>query len=202
MSSYMQALKRTQQVVTPRVEPRRIAREVEAPAVAASAPEVAALLDSLRALAAQGTPARVLVFAPVVAGPAAREVVDALAGRARELRLPVAVAGLARSGGAATLAERGTATRPPCGLDLDGAALGAAVGEWLSGTAAAQLVLIDAPSVLSSIDALLLAGACDGMVLVAESGVTARADLRAAAARVQAAGCRALGVVLTRRYPM
>jgi len=202
MSSYMQALKRTQQVVTPLVEPRRLAREVEAAAASASVPEIGALLDTLRALAAQGTPARVVVFAPVAAGAAAREVVDALAGRARELRLPVAAAALARSGGGATLAERGAAVRPPRTLDLDGPALGAAVGEWLSGAAAAQLVLIDAPPVLSSIDALLLAGACDGLVLVAESGATRRADLRTAAARVHAAGCRALGVVLTRRHLM
>jgi len=111
MSSYMQALKRTQQVVTPLVEPRRLAREVEAAAASASVPEIGALLDTLRALAAQGTPARVVVFAPVAAGAAARE-------------------------------------------------------------------------------------------LVAESGATRRADLRTAAARVHAAGCRALGVVLTRRHLM
>jgi hypothetical protein len=208
MSSYMQALKRLRDDPTPLAprrptDERRTVSEESAARVTtlappsprnAASPGVAALLDHLRGLAAQGEPARVLVFAPVEPGVAASGLVDALAARARELELPVAVAGLTRSGGGAQLAARGTAPRT---LPLDGAQLAPALAGWLDGHAAAQLVLIDAPPVLGSIDALLLGAACDGLVLVAQTHATARRALRDAAARAGAAGCHMLGVVLT-----
>ncbi len=50
-----------------------------------------------------------------------------------------------------------------------------------------------------SVDAVLLGAACDGLVLVAEDGVTDRSALRAAADRARDSGCRPLGVVLTTR---
>lgn len=212
MSTYMKALRRLERdgqmapapAAAParrwaeRDDPRESARRV-APAPPLAAPEAAALLDRLRALAAQGEPARVLVLAPVVVPGAARGVVDGLAARAGELRLPLAVAELARSGGVAHLIERGgrAEVRPPCAIDLDGADRGAALRDWLDGVAGAPLVLIEAPPLQRSIDAVLLAAACDGLLLVAETGATERADLRAAAERARNSGCRTLGVVLT-----
>ena len=207
MSSYMQALKRLRDDALPAAAAPRAASQEAArtrpvaraaaaaatPAVPSAAPQINALLDRLRALAAQGAAARVLVFAAVESGGAARRVVDALAARGRELGLPVAAAELTRAGGQAQLAARGSAPR---GLTLDGPALPAGLAAWLDDCAAAPLVLFDAPPVLSSIDGLLLAAACDGLVLIAETGATARQALREASARAQAAGCRLLGVVL------
>jgi Mrp family chromosome partitioning ATPase len=160
---------------------------------------MAHLLDQLRTLAAQGAPARVIVFAAVEPGAAARRVVTGLAARARALDLAVAVGELTRRGAQALLVERDSTPRAGRALELDGAGLAAALQTWLEPNAAAQMVLIEAPPVAASVDALLLAGACDGIVLVAETGATARAALRAAADRVRHAGCRALGVVLTRQ---
>lgn len=53
--------------------------------------------------------------------------------------------------------------------------------------------------VLRSVDAVLLGAAGDGLILVAEDGVTERAALRAAADRARDGGCRTLGVVLLKR---
>ncbi len=64
-----------------------------------------------------------------------------------------------------------------------------------------ELVIITGPSLATSLDAALLAGVCDGLVIVAESGVTASDALKVAAERARIAGCRILGVVMrtTRR---
>ena len=140
-----------------------------------------------------------LVFAPVSVPGAARGVLEALAMRARELRLPIAVAELTRAAGAPQLVARGGEARPPRPLELDGAGLAATLREWLGELATASLVLIDAPPIQRSVDAVLLGAACDGLVLVAETDVTERAALRAAAERARDGGCRTLGVVLTKR---
>lgn len=210
MSTYMKALRRLERdgQIAPAAAPamRRAAREAdEAPArrpaapAAAAPPEVEALFDRLRTLAAPGAAARVLVFAPVDRPGAARGVVEALAARARELRLPVAIAELTRAGGAAQLAPRGGEGWPPLPVDLDGPGLAAGLREWVGTAATAPLVLIDAPPLRRSIDAVLLGAACDGLVLVAETDATERGALRAAAERAREGGCRTLGVVLTRR---
>lgn len=217
MSNYIQALKRLD-ADAPRGagavarRPERALRDEEAavraeapaenraqPAAAGEDRAMAPLLDQLRTLAAQGARARVIVFAAVEPGPLARRVVTGLAARARGLDLPVAVGDLTRSGAQALLVERGSPPRAGRPLELDGAGLAAALQAWLEPLAAAQLVLIEAPPVGTSVDALLLAGACDGIVLVAETGATSRAALRAAADRVRRAGCCALGVVLMRQ---
>ncbi len=68
---------------------------------------------------------------------------------------------------------------------------------WIAETApAAELVVIAGPPLAVSIDAALLACACDGLVIVAESEVTDRAALRTAAERARIAGCRTLGIVM------
>ena len=216
MSTYMKALRRLERdgqlaaapAVPARPWPTREAatRETEAaparravPGAPRSAtPAVAELLDRLRALAAQGEPARVLVFAPIAVPGGARGVVDGLAARGAELRLPVAVAELARYGGAAQLIERAgrAETRPAAAIDLDGARLADGLRDWLAAVEQAPLVLIEAPPLQHSIDAVLLAAAADGLVLVAETGVTERADLRAAVERTRGSGCRVVGLVL------
>ena len=209
MSTYMKALRRLEHdgQMTPSAIParRRAVREAEevsarqrATASAPAPAEVEALFGGLRTLAAPGGAARVLVFAPVAVPGAARGVVEALAARARELCLPVAVGELTRANGAALLASRGGDGRAPRPLDLDGPALAAGLREWVD-AAAAPLVLLAAPPLLRSVDAVLLGAVCDGVVLVAETGATERGALRAAADRARDGGCRMLGVVLTRR---
>jgi hypothetical protein len=156
---------------------------------------IAGLLDRLRTVGGQADAARVLVFAAVGPDGSTRAVIDGLAGRGRELTIRVGVGELTRIAGQAVLAERGGAARRA--LELDGGPLTAAVASWLEPLGDPQLVLIEAPPVATSADALLLATACDGLVLVAQTGVTARAALRTAIERATAAGCRTLGVVLT-----
>jgi hypothetical protein len=219
MSNYMQALRRLEQGeeratplardtlrrpepdgTDPRsaASPARIAPPSAADTAARGAAGglCAALLDRLRERAARGEPARTLVFAPVTPGRAARTVVDGLIARGRELALHIAAAELTRANGQPLLAERGGGRRP---LDLDGLARASAVAGWIAQLGDAPLVLIEAPAVSVSADGLLFAAACDGLVLVAETGVTPRAALRDAAARAQAAGCRPLGVVTVGR---
>ncbi|MBX3025247.1 hypothetical protein KF840_10085 [bacterium] len=87
----------------------------------------------------------------------------------------------------------------PLPLPLDGPELGAALRAWLDAQPPAPLRLIEAPPLQRSLDAVLLAGACDGLLLVAETGVTTRAALRAAAERAREGGCVTVGVVLTGR---
>ncbi|HSQ01251.1 MAG TPA: hypothetical protein VL049_28860 [Candidatus Dormibacteraeota bacterium] len=212
MSTYMKALRRLESdgqlaAPAPATAPvvRRATRDAEEAtrrrlptSPASAAPEIEALLDQLRTLAAQGDGARVLVFAPVSIPGAARGVLEALATRGRELRLPIAVAELARTAGTPQLVVRG-GEAPARPLELDGPGLSATMREWRGDLAPAPLVLIDAPPLQRSVDAVLLAAACDGLVLVAETGLTERAALRAAAERARDGGCRTLGVVLTRR---
>ena len=59
-----------------------------------------------------------------------------------------------------------------------------------------DLVVVTGPPLATSIDAALLACACDGLVIVAESEVTERAALHVAAERARIAGCKTLGVVM------
>ncbi|MGD9763487.1 MAG: hypothetical protein AB7V27_07230 [Candidatus Binatia bacterium] len=214
MSNYMRALRRHAENHLPKqtaalsAAVRRVTREAGeiaalrlAPVPAASERAVGAtaeLLDRLRAPAAQGGPARVLVFVPVQTAGAARAVVDGLAARGRDLGLSLAVAELIRHGGAAMLTARRPGIDVPArAVELDGPGLGRGLADWLGGCAAAPLVLIEGPAALAAVDGLLLGAACDGVVLVAETGRTERAALRTAADRARAAGCRVLGVVLT-----
>lgn len=60
----------------------------------------------------------------------------------------------------------------------------------------ADLVLCDSSPVLLVPDNLFLAGAVDGVVLVARAGVTTRRDLARAKALLDAAGARLVGVVI------
>lgn len=67
----------------------------------------------------------------------------------------------------------------------------------------ADIVIVDAPPLLSVADAAALAGACDGAVLVARHGRTTRDQLRSAVDQLRAVDARLIGAVLTkaRTYP-
>ena len=165
-----------------------------------------ALLDGLRAVTASDASTRAVVFAAVSASAASSRVIGGLAATADQLGLAVVVADITENGRRALLAPRRSlpaTTAEGCDhagimLEVDRATLATAAKHWLAqcGTAA-DLVLIEGPPLASSIDAALLARGCDGLVLVAETGVTERAALQTAAERARLAGCQILGIVLS-----
>ncbi len=59
-----------------------------------------------------------------------------------------------------------------------------------------DLLIVAAPPILSSVDALLVARACDGLVLVAEPLATQREEFEIAVERARASGCQVLGLVM------
>jgi hypothetical protein len=167
----------------------------------APAPGFTSLLDRLRAHAAQGMPARALVFAAPTTSASPGLVMEGLAAQAEHLGLRVVrgeLHGACNRSKPARLAL--TAERPNrCGLNVAPrpAALDAEVQAWLGQHRDADLVLIEGPPLLDSIDAALVARACDGLILVAERGVTERSAVRDAASRARISGCALLGVVVT-----
>jgi hypothetical protein len=166
------------------------------------APGFTELLDRLRAYATQGIPARALVFAAATPSAASAHVMEGVTARAELLGMQV-VRGEMRGVPARSYAPARPALpveRPnhhslavapqPTALDLE-------VQGWLGQHRDADLVLIEGPPLLQSIDAALVARACDGLILIAERGVTERRALQEAARRARISGCALLGVVLT-----
>ncbi len=59
-----------------------------------------------------------------------------------------------------------------------------------------DLLIVEAPPMLKSVDAALLGRACDGLVLVVEALATKQEDLEAAVEKARAAGCPPIGLVI------
>lgn len=96
-------------------------------------------------------------------------------------------------GGAAALGSR-----RPESLDLSRLEDGLGLAQWLQSVSAeADLLVIEAPGVLSSADTLLLAKASDGLAIVVEPLITDRKALKAAVNRAQASGCRLVGLIVS-----
>jgi len=164
----------------------------------AAHPGIASLLDNIRLLAT-GRSVRSVVFA----GASTAEAVDTLAAdlayHANTNGMKAIVAALTAHGGRSFVT-------PVTGFDGDGTPLEveldtklstAALHDWLGRNAShGELLVICAPPLATSIDGALLACACDGLVIVAESEVTERAALQTAAERARITGCRTLGVVM------
>ena len=71
---------------------------------------------------------------------------------------------------------------------------------WYSrASEACDLLLVEAPPMLTSVDAALLARCADGLVLVVESLSTRQEDLETAVERARAAGSPPIGLVLDQR---
>jgi hypothetical protein len=160
------------------------------------------LFDNLRALA-NGRPIRVLVFASVSVEESPRPVITGLAAEALRLGRRVVIAALTESAGRSLLQRRPCESDQATGagdalpLDFSRPDWQAAFEHWACDAAAdADLVIIEGRPLGQSIDAALLARACDGLVLVARTEVTPRQTLQAAAERARAVGCRTLGVVM------
>ena len=83
------------------------------------------------------------------------------------------------------------------GFDLSVANTDQKLTEWLrASSTGSDMVVIEAPGILSSADTLLLSKACDGLALVVEPMVTDRSALKAAVTRAQASGCKVVGLIV------
>jgi hypothetical protein len=161
---------------------------------------IATLFDNIRTLASSRA-TRTLVFAGAIGTDAVHSVTEALAHHARRRGMVVFVAELTRTDGGQMLVARMPIASHDAphtlAIDLNGAAAPGELNAWVDRTVAtSDLVLLEGPPLADSIDAALLACACDGLVIVADAEVTPRSALQVAAERSQIAGCRILGVVM------
>jgi len=85
-------------------------------------------------------------------------------------------------------------------LDLRGGPVPAPLSSWLeSARSVHDVVIIEAPPLGISVDAAIVARACDGLILVVEPNATPRDALSVAVERAETVGCRVLGVVMQGR---
>jgi Mrp family chromosome partitioning ATPase len=164
----------------------------------ATHPGIATLLDNIRMLSS-GRASRVVVFCGASTAEAVTTLASALAAHAEQSGMKAFVGTLTRT-------TRGTVVAPAADfstvattleIDLNAGSSTAELQGWVERVAPnSDLVVLTGPPLATSIDAALLACACDGLVIVAESEVTERATLQIAAERARIAGCRTLGVVM------
>ncbi|MEM6796159.1 MAG: hypothetical protein AAF725_19450 [Acidobacteriota bacterium] len=154
-----------------------------------------------------------VVIAAVEKAEAARSVIAGLIIQAHLRGLRLALGKLVPGQGFRLLRKRlprgvqdDDATRPPRLRDSDDMALhivGAPDDDQLrtwyaEASEDRDLLLIEAPSMLSSVDAALLARACDGLVLVVHALDTRQEDLETALERARAAGSPPIGLIMDR----
>ncbi len=181
------------------------------------------LFDNLR-LMGNGGPVKSVVLAGAATKDGTAQVSSGLAllARSRGLRVLVAdveeglsqpvlrprnsavrdtVAGHSRRRGAGEGAKNGSSLAA-IALDLRGGPVPTELTGWLgSASGSYDLVIVEAPALGRSVDAALLARACDGLILVVDSKVTTKDALRSAVDRAQAVGCRILGLVMNGAQP-
>jgi hypothetical protein len=154
------------------------------------------LLESIR-LIANGRARRVVVFCGASTAEAVTTLAQDLAEHADRSGLTPFVGALFRSASGTIIAAANDAAASAQAVDLDAGLTVETFGAWIDRVAPrSDLVVMTGPPLATSIDAALLACACDGLVIVAESEVTERAALQVAAERARIAGCKTLGVVM------
>ena len=166
------------------------------------------LYDQIR-LSAAAREKRTFLFAPVSGPEPVSDVTAGLAAYIEHLGYQVVRAELAVWDGRPVLRRRREASLESLSVlglafegdlmrvDLSSATAQAELAEWIeAATRTADVLLIEGRPLGESIDAALVARACDGLILVVQPGVTERSALQTAADRARAAGCRTLGVVL------
>jgi hypothetical protein len=161
---------------------------------------IATLFDNIRALAS-GSATRTLVFAGAAASDSVHSVSEGLAQHAQRHGMSAFIAELIASENGPLLVPRtqapGHDSPGALGIDLNSGVAPGELNAWVERCAGnSDLVILEAPPLADSIDAALLACACDGLVIVADAEVTSRTALQLAAERSQIAGCRTLGVVM------
>ncbi len=159
----------------------------------------ATLFNNLRARAGE-EPLRCLVFAGVSAVEPVHAVINGLAEHVEGVGLNVLRAELTQAAGGPLLRRHRHELSDggdPLELDLHSREWHADFSRWLRAAAGRpDLVLIEGRPLAESIESAVLARACDGLVLVAQTEVTERTGLQTAAARARAAGCRVWGLVM------
>ncbi len=168
----------------------------------------ATLLDAMRAVTGKSqTPS--IVVAGIAREASALAIIDGVAAQAtlRGVRLQIgdvdvtqthrtlSLRGEHAADPGSTSETRGRDTSLP--FELTAATAEEGLGTWfVTAGVGADLLLVAAPPILSSVDALLVARACDGLVLVAEPLATQREEFEIAVERAKASGCRVLGLVM------
>jgi hypothetical protein len=159
-------------------------------------PGIATLLDNIRMLSGQRAGRIVVLCGASTAEPVA-PLAAQLAAHAEARGMRAMVATLLRTPTGSVLTPSAGDDATSLRVDLDAGASLDELHAWAQRVApASDLVVLTGPPLASSIDAALLACACDGLVIVAESEVTDRTALQTAAERARIAGCRTLGVVM------
>lgn len=159
-------------------------------------PGIATLLDNIRMLSGQRTSRIVVLCGASTAEPVA-PLAAQLAAHAEARGMRAMVGTLLRTATGSVLTPSSADDAATLRVDLDAGASPDDLHAWAQRvTPANDLVVLTGPPLASSIDAALLACACDGLVIVAESEVTDRTALQTAAERARIAGCRTLGVVM------
>lgn len=161
-----------------------------------SHPGIATLLENIR-LISNGRESRIVVFSGASTAEAVTFLADALATHAERSGMRTFVGTLGRTSQGPALLPPNGSTAGALSVDLDAGSSPQAVTGWVESIApGSDLAILTGPPLATSIDAALLACACDGLVIVAESEVTDRAALQVAAERARIAGCKTLGVVM------
>ena len=173
----------------------------------------ASLLESLRALATD-LPVPTVVIAGVESEEAARAVIAGLNIQAHLHGLRLVLAKLVPQQGHRVLRKRvprgetssTSLTRDETydshgpasmGIEMVGAPDPQVLREWYERAAEANdLLIVEAPPMLRSVDAALLGRACDGLVLVVQALATKQEELEAAVEKARAAGCPPIGLVI------
>ena len=159
-------------------------------------PGISTLLESIR-LIANGRDRRVVVFCGASTAEAVTTLAQGLAQHAERSGMTAFIGSLFRSAAGTIVAAAHDAATTAQAVDLDAGLTPDMFATWLDRVAPeSDLVIVTGPPLATSIDAALLACACDGLVIVAESEVTERAALQVAAERAKIAGCKTLGVVM------
>lgn len=171
----------------------------------------ASLLESLRALDSRlETPT--VVIAGIDTADAPRPVIAGLIIQAHLRGLKLSLGKLVPGKGFRLLRKRvprttpGDDTRAPgvdasaedLALQIVGAPPSNVLEDWYDKAAGnADLLVIEAPPLIESVDAALLGRACDGLVLVVEPTRTRQADFETAVERARAASCPPIGLVMS-----
>jgi len=161
-----------------------------------SHPGIATLLENIR-LISNGRETRMVVFCGASSAEAVSVLANALAAHAERSGMRTFVATLGRTAQGTAVVPAAGPIGPALAVDLDAGSSPQALSSWVEDLAPeSDLVIFTGPPLANSIDAALLACACAGLVIVAESEVTERAALQVAAERARIAGCKTLGVVM------
>lgn len=171
------------------------------------------LFDNLRAIG-NGAPVGSVVISAASTVESVDRISNGLADEVCRHSLRVVVAELSRSVSQPMLKIRlqsrdeGPAgstpdTPPPASsltLDLRGGPVPAELAEWMNAARAHyDMVILEAPPLGLSVDAAMLARACDGLILTVEARGTSKDILMDAIGRADTVGCPLLGIVMQGR---